>query len=161
LLPTIRSRLVPIRVGPVTDQAVRDYLGTQVDPPVTGPALDRRTLLAEGSIGRALWADTDTEAADRAADRFLSAVAKGPLAWSGAALAQAPWSARGEYTALLDAVSLKLRSRIQDQPSADRGKAWSWSRALRRVETARWEAQGNANPQLGLAVLAQDLQGLL
>lgn len=161
LLPTIRSRLVPIRVGPISDEAVRQYLSTEADPLVTGAALDRRVLLAEGSIGRAIWADTDTEKADRAAEAFLSAVAKGPAGWSAAALSQVPWHARGEYTALLDAVSLRIRLLLKDDRTADRTRAVRWSQALQRVETARWEAQGNANPRLGLAVLGQDLQRLL
>lgn len=163
LLPTIRSRLVPIRVGPLPDDVVRQFLSTQLDPPVTGESLERRTLLAQGSIGRALWggAEGDSDAADRAAERFLASVSKGPAAWSGAALSQAPWSARGEYTAMLDAVAWRIRSQLSRERSADRTRQVRWSRALRRVETARWEAQGNANPQLGLAVLAHDLQGLM
>jgi DNA polymerase-3 subunit delta' len=152
LLPTIRSRVVPIRVGPVSDETVRAFLGSQADPPVSGAALDRRVVQAEGSIGRALWPDTDNDTADRAAERFLEAVNKGPQAWSAAALSQAPWSARGEYTALLDAMALRLRAHLMRDGNA------RWARALRRVETARWDAQGNLNPQLGLAVLAQDLR---
>ena len=160
LLPTIRSRLVPIRVGRIPDEAVREFLSTQ-NPPVSGPALDRQVGLAEGSIGRALWTKDDSAAADRAAERFLAAVSKGATAWSGSALAQPPWSARGEYTALLDAVSLRLRSNLLAERSEDRTRQARWSQALRRLETARFEAQGNANPQLGLAVLAQDLERLL
>ena len=161
LLPTIRSRLIPIRVGPVPDTAVREFLSQQVKPPLAGTALEQRTVLAEGSIGRALWAEADAEAADKAAERFLAAVAKGPQGWSSAALVQPPWSARGDFTALLDAVSLRIRSRLLRDKDGDRTRQSRWSRALRRVETARWEAQGNVNPQLGMAVLAQDLQGLL
>ncbi len=161
LLPTIRSRLVPIRVGRLPDDTVRAFLASHADPPLAGDALERRILLAEGSIGRALWADDDLEVADRAAERFLGAVVKGPAAWAGAALAQAPWSARGEFTAMLDAVSLRIRARLQRDGDGDRTRQARWSRALRRVEAARFDAQGNLNPQLGLAVLAQDLQGLL
>ena len=161
LLPTVRSRLVPIRVSPISDDAVRQYLSTVADPPATGAALDQRVLLAEGSIGRAIWADTDTEKADRAAEAFLSAVAKGPVGWTTAALAQAPWQARGDYTALLDAVSLKIRLRLKTDGTGDRARAVRWSQALKRVEVARFDAQGNLNPRLGLAVLGQDLQGLL
>lgn len=155
LLPTIRSRLVPIRVGPVSDQVIRDFLGAHTDPPLTGAALERRVVLADGSIGRALWADTDTDRADRAAERFLASVIKGAEGWSAAALSQAPWSARGDYTALLDAVAVRLRGRLMQDGDKRSGNA------LRRVETARWDAQGNLNPQLGLAVLAQDLRRLL
>lgn len=161
LLPTIRSRLVPVRVGRVPDEAVRRFLMSQLSPPPEGATLDRQVVLAEGSIGRALSADTGSEAADKAAERFLAAVAKGPAGWTATVLAQPPWSARGEYTALLDAVSLRLRSRLMREQDGERSRQARWSRALRRVEAARWEAQGNANPQLGLAVLAHDLERLL
>jgi len=144
--------LVPLRVGPVSDQAVREFLSRHADPPVSGAALDRRVVLADGSIGRALWPDTDTDASDRAAERFFDAVSRGAQAWSATALSQAPWSARGEYTALLDALAVRLRERLW------RDRDIRWARALRRVEAARWDAQGNLNPQLGLAVLAQDLR---
>jgi hypothetical protein len=40
----------------------------------------------------------------------------------------------------------------------DRQRFKKYAAALRKVEEARWDAQGNANPQLALAVLAQDLR---
>ena len=71
LLPTIRSRLVPIRVGCVGDRAVKAFLQRELDPPLEGAALKQRTLLAEGSIGKALWSDESGEEADRAATDLL------------------------------------------------------------------------------------------
>ena len=125
-----------------------------------GPALERRVLAAEGSIGQALWARAETDAAEHAADRFLAAIGRGAEGRSLAALGQPPWSARGEFTTLLDAVALRLRDRMVAGHS-DPARIRRWAQAVRRVETARFEAQGNANPQLGLAVLAHDLERLL
>jgi DNA polymerase-3 subunit delta' len=159
LLPTIRSRLVPIRVGRLSDDVVRRFLETVPSPPLRGAELDRAVQLADGSIGRALAAGDAAAAADRAADRLLSAVRGGARAWAPVALAQPPWSARGDFSAMLDALARRIRA------SAVAGEArrsgGSWIRALRRVEGIREEAQGNANPQLALAVLAAELEQAL
>jgi DNA polymerase III subunit delta' len=159
LLPTIRSRLVPVRVGGVGDQAVRRFLTQELEPPLAGAELDQRVLLAEGSIGRAL-AGVAGETADRAADRLLAAVRGGPKAWAAAALAQPPWQARGDFTAALDGVLLRLRNAAARDCGAQVARVPRWLAAIRTVERVRAEAQGNVNPQLGLATLAHALETL-
>jgi DNA polymerase-3 subunit delta' len=159
LLPTIRSRLVTLRVSPVGDQAVREFLENEKDPAPEGAALERAVLLAEGAIGRAIGAERNP-AGEARADRFLAAVGRGDGAWLPMVLGQAPWSARGDFTAFLDSLALNLRARVEeranDRPGAKRG-----IRALRHVEQAREEARGNVNPQLTLAVLAAELEALV
>jgi DNA polymerase-3 subunit delta' len=160
LLPTIRSRLVPLRVGRVGDSVVRAFLEREVDPAPEGDDLETRTLLAEGSIGRAVWSDEAGDDARRAAVSLLAAIQGGPDAWGRAALAQAPWSARGDFSSTLDALALLLREGMVER--ADTGRdVGGWLQALERVEEIRTEAQGNANPQLALAVLGSDLEQLL
>ncbi|UCD24615.1 MAG: DNA polymerase III subunit [Gemmatimonadota bacterium] len=160
LLPTIRSRLVPTRVGRVGDSVVRAFLERELDPPPEGAALESRVLLAEGSIGRALWSSEEGDAAGRAADALLDAVRKGPGSWSRVALAQTPWSARGDFSHTLDALAVRLRDGLVERAEAG-GELRGWLEALERVEETRAEAQGNVNPQLALAVLAGDLERLL
>jgi DNA polymerase-3 subunit delta' len=160
LLPTIRSRLVPTRVGRVSDEAVRAFLERELDPPLEEDALKRRTLMADGSIGQALWAEEGGADADEAAGILLEAVEKGPARWAARALAQPPWAARGDFSATLDALAVKLRDRLVAHASSGRPVERSL-KALRRVEETRAEAQGNANPQLAMAVLASDLEQLL
>lgn len=160
LLPTIRSRLVPMRTARVSDKAVRAFLERELDPAPRGDALERRTLLAEGSIGRALWADDEGEAADRAAEELLVAVSQGPGHWAQIALQQQPWAARGDFSATLDALSVKLRDGLVRRSETGDGME-NWVEALRRVEETRAEAKRNVNPQLALAVLASDLERLL
>ena len=160
LLPTIRSRLVPMRVGRVGDSVVRAFLEREIDPAPEGKALDSRTLLAEGSIGRALWAGEERDDAGRAADALLAATLKGPGSWSRLALGQAPWSARGDFSSTLDALALRLREGLVERAEAGR-ELDGWLQALQRVEETRAQAQGNANPQLALAVLGSDLEHLL
>ncbi len=160
LLPTIRSRLVPLRIGRVGDGAVREFLETELDQAPAGDALERRTLLAEGSVGRALWAEDEGDEGDRAAAKLMAAVARGPSSWAESALVQPPFSARGKFSTTLDALAVKLRDGLVGRSQAGE-TVDNWVEALRRVEETRAEARGNANPQLALAVLASDLERLL
>ncbi len=155
LLPTIRSRLVPVRVGPVTDDAVRAFLEREVSPPLKGAHLEQRTVAATGSIGRAL-SGAEESGEQKAADRFLDAVRRRDGSWSLLALQQAPWAARGNFTGMLEALALTLRDGFKTRV-AHGDAAPNWLDAIHRVEELREEAQGNANPQLALAVLANDL----
>jgi DNA polymerase-3 subunit delta' len=156
LLPTIRSRLVPIRVPRVPDAVVRGFLTREMSPPVSGAELERRVAAAEGCIGRTLGGEGDTTTADRDAGRLLEAAKAGPAGWSARALQQGTWAARGDFTAMLDALALRLRSGVRQGTAGT--KVRGWARALARVEEIRSEAQGNVNPQLALAVLAGDLE---
>lgn len=158
LLPTVRSRTVPLRVGRVGDEAVTAFLTRELDPPPKGSALEQRTLLADGSIGRALTGAQEGQAGPRAAERFLAAVRQGARRWAAVALAQPPWAARGEFTASLDALAIKLRAAAADAARSTPTTVPRWVAALRAVDRIREEAQGNANPQLALAVLAGELE---
>ncbi len=159
LLPTIRSRLVTLRISPVGDQAVREFLENEQDPAPKGAALEQAVLLAEGAVGRVIGAEGNP-AGDARAERFLGTVGRGEAAWLSMVLGQAPWSARGDFTAFLDSLALNLRARVEARASDQRG-ARRAIEALRHVELAREEAQGNVNPHLTLAVLASDLEALV
>ncbi|HEY2824173.1 MAG TPA: hypothetical protein VGI83_01380, partial [Gemmatimonadales bacterium] len=135
LLPTIRSRLVPIRVPRIGNDAVRDFLSRELAPPLAGPALERRVAAAQGCIGRAALGDADAGAADGEAGRLLEAVRAGPAAWSAKALKQGTWAARGDFTAMLDALALKLREGVRQGAAGTRVRGWT--RALARVEEIR------------------------
>ena len=161
LLPTIRSRVVPIRVGRVADGDVAAFLRAE-DRPADAAALERRVLLAAGSIGQALWSDDRGRTAERAAASFLESVRAGTRRRSEAALGQAPWSARGGFSEMLDALAVTLRGEAQHEAQAgNTGSLEQRVRAMRRVEEIRADAAGNLNPQLALAVLARDLEALV
>lgn len=159
LLPTIRSRLVPVRVGGVGDESVRRFLSTELRPPLKGAALDQRVLEAEGSIGRALAAGSDN-GIERAAERLLEAAGAGARRWAQVALAQAPWAARGEFTATLDALARRLHGGLAKRAGQDPVGVRRLAAAIRDVEEIRAAAQGNVNPQLALAVLSHRLTRL-
>ncbi len=160
LLPTIRSRVVPLRVGRVRDADVRDFLIQEMEHAPDDPGLDVLVALSEGRIGCAFWAGEDGDEADRAAGDVLQQIERGATGWSRAALAQAPWGARGSFGATLDALAVRLRDRLAER--SQRGESLDGViEALRRVEEAKDETGQNVNPQLALAVLGSDLEWLL
>ncbi len=160
LLPTIRSRLVPVRVGGIGDEAVERFLSTELKPAPRREALERRAVLGEGSIGRAMAAGEEGDSGERAADRWLAAIKGGAQRWAAAALGQAPWAARGDFTAGLDALALRLRDGAAKDATERPAQVPRRIAALQAVERTRQEAQGNVNPQLALAVLARELERL-
>jgi DNA polymerase III subunit delta' len=151
LLPTILSRVVRVRVARLADSVVAAFAQQELD--VKGQRqLAQRVALADGRIGR-LLADGDGRArgAD-AADRFLAAVEAGPVRRYGLALGLQPFQARGGFTDMLDG----LLERLREQARAG-GETEKVVEAIARVLEARGLAQGNVNPQLVAAVLADDL----
>jgi DNA polymerase-3 subunit delta' len=160
LLPTIRSRVVPIRVGPVGDDVVRRFLTEALTPAPAGAALERRVGAAAGLIGRALWAgDGGGEVGAVRAQALLAAVRRGGAAWAEAALGQPPWGARGDFAATLDGLAGTLRDALRSEADAgNRDAALRRLAALRLVDEARDGVGTNPNPQLVLAVLARELE---
>ena len=151
LLPTILSRVVRVRVARLADSVVAAF--AQQELGVKGQReLGQRVALADGRIGR-LLADGDGKArgAD-AAERFVAAVEAGPVRRYGFALGLQPFQARGGFTDMLDG----LLKRLREQARAG-GETKDVVVAIARVLEARGLAQGNVNPQLVAAVLADDL----
>jgi len=152
LLPTILSRVVRVRVAGLVDSVVTAF--AQHELGMTGQReLAQQVALADGRIGRLLAEDGDARArgAD-AADRFLAAVDAGSARRYGFALSLQPFQARGGFTDMLDGLLERLRE--QARSGGETGKLVD---AIARVLEARGLAQGNVNPQLVAAVLADDL----
>jgi DNA polymerase III subunit delta' len=154
LLPTVRSRAVPLRLGRLTEAEVAAVLG-RVAPE------------AEGAPGSVITGGSDS--AFLAAAGFLDAVVAGPGERMERALRQPAYSARGDFTALLDALAETLSDAARNAsgvpprrplPAALR-RAKDPVGALQRVAAARDVAAGNVNPQLLLAALAEDLAEVL
>lgn len=159
VLPTIRSRAVPVRMGRIDDAEVRAFLAAHKPSLAT----DAVVKGARGSIGNALGADDAGRNKGKSAAReFLRAVADGPAAASARALRQTAWQARGEFTALLDGVATVLADDARSSISTGRAGADAAAKlaGVDRVLAAREQAQGNVNPQLLLAVLADELAAL-
>jgi DNA polymerase-3 subunit delta' len=157
MLATIRSRAVPVRMQRVSDDDVREFVAAH-----RGAASDDAVAAAHGSIGAALSTDESGAKGVGAARDFLRAVATGPAVAAERALKQAPWQARGDFTALLDGLAFVLANDARTAIAAGRtgGEADAKLAAVERVIAAREKAQGNVNPQLLLAVLADEIAGL-
>ena len=154
VLPTIRSRTVPVRVSKLNDDDVREFLVTNA------PALatDEIVSAARGLIGAAVGSGKDGAAAKarHGAKDLLSAVRSGNAAALARVLKQGPWAARGEFTEMLDALATLLARHARLAVTEGR-EAVGFLDAVQRVLLARERAQGNVNPQLLLASLVDDL----
>src|SRR6266853_2051426 len=151
LLPTILSRVVRVRVARLADSIVAAF--AQQELGVTGQRdLAQRVALADGRIGK-LLADGDGRARGaEASEQFLAAVEAGPGRRYGFALGLQPFQARGGFTDMLDGLLERLRE--QARAGGETGKVVE---AIAQLLVARGLAQGNVNPQLVAAVLADDL----
>ena len=172
LLPTIRSRAVPLRLGRLTDDEVAEVLraGGWV-----GEGLRARVTAAGGSVGAALANGDTGNAAYEAARELLEAILAGQAALPARmerALRQTPWAARGEFTAMLDALAETLGEaaraalggipRVALPPGLGQAQdPRALIRAIGRVADAREAAAGNVNPQLLLATLGEELAEVL
>lgn len=146
LLPTVLSRVVLVRVARIADSAVTAF--AQQTLGIKDQAeLAQRVTAVEGCIGKLFAADTPRSGQADQAARFMEA----PLLY---ALGQVPFQARGGFTDMLDALANKLRSEAKRG-----GDTEKLVEAIAQVMDARDLAQGNVNPQLLAAVLAEDLQG--
>src|SRR5688572_19941171 len=105
VLPTIRSRSAPIRLHRLADDEVRRCLSEQTEPRWSSEKIEASVDAADGSIGMALSEGEETGKAYRAAEQLLAAVVEGRGPALERALSQATYSARGEFSAMLDALA--------------------------------------------------------
>jgi DNA polymerase-3 subunit delta' len=169
MLPTIRSRTAPVRLHRLSDDDVRAFVAKELPGKHSPAQLDTRVRAADGSIGRAVIAESDElGGAYKAAAQLIEAVAAGRGPALERALKQTPFSARGEFTAMLDALSDTLGEAARSALGQPTGRPLPEAlkrhrdparlmRALERVSEAREAAWGNVNPQLLLAVLSGEL----
>jgi DNA polymerase-3 subunit delta' len=150
LLPTILSRVVRVRLSRVPDSVVTSFIHTEL-PDL--PNADRVVDDAEGSIGRVL-ARTGSSGTGRGdvAAAFLATVHGDAADRYAAALRQTPFQARGGFTDMLDGLLERLRHEARAGGDTRRIAA-----AIALVMDAREHAQGNVNPQLLAAVLADSM----
>jgi DNA polymerase-3 subunit delta' len=168
LLPTIRSRAVPVRLRRLSDEQVEQFLAAAVSPALSPRELSERVRRAAGAIGQAAGETVERDRARETAHRILESVMAGPGPRAERVLKQGPFAARGDFTEALEALAETLADasrqvsgtapreslpRVLDRPLPQGALV----AATRSVLRAREDAQGNVNPQLILAVLAEDL----
>ena len=165
------DRLVPQESSPDAANALLKLLEeppadtwvilTTTEPERVLPTIRSRATLLRLTPGRDSRDNATSEQSRAEARALLDTLKHRPVraARFERALKQAPWSARGGFTDLLDAMAVELETEARNAP--DRETTGKLTRALERVQTARTDAQGNLNPQLLLAVLSGELAELL
>lgn len=167
LLPTVRSRVVTMRVTPLAQEDVRQFLADErVASHLTGTkdlpsGTAERVVLAGGAPGRLLAGADWSQARDNAA-RLLNAVTGNAAARYEAAWSQASTRARGSFADTLDALTVALheRARVAVQKNAA-AAALAATRAVQLVEQAKERVASNVSPQLITVNLLRDLRNLL
>jgi DNA polymerase-3 subunit delta' len=181
LLPTIRSRCLPIRLRPLPDTLVRSFLTEHAQ---AGKHAERAAQLGAGSIGKALGYLPDgdgtaplDELRMRARDLLAAAVDPAPAASLAVALAESPAGARGEFSDGLESLTLWLRDLAAVASGADdtviNSDALDWLRktaarlpraaagvpaSIRAVDRVLQLTQLNINPQLATAWLLSEIR---
>jgi DNA polymerase-3 subunit delta' len=175
LLPTIRSRVLPVRIRPLPVALVQQVLVDQVGAEPRQAELAAR--LSQGSIGRALAFLPDgkvpgaLEALRLEARELLAAATSSEAATRlAAALSIAPSGARGSFIDILDFLALWVRDLAAAAEGADdlivnvdarahladmakrlpRASAGA-AQALKEIEYTRGLTTFNINPQLAMA----------
>ncbi|MFN2567835.1 MAG: hypothetical protein ABR499_22820 [Gemmatimonadaceae bacterium] len=165
LLPTVRSRVVGIRVAPLPEADVREFLAdaavaAALDEAGAPSSLEARVRMAQGAPGALLAADGLRDALEQA--KRLVAAATGPDAAERIKLAfvQGSSRARGTFAQVLDAATVVLHERVKDAVAREDAEAGQAARALEAVERAKMRVTGNVNPQLVSAALMRELRSL-
>jgi DNA polymerase-3 subunit delta' len=184
LLPTIRSRSVPLHLSPLPRDRVEAFLRTHRE--LDGETARWAADLAQGAIGRALGFLPDGDDPPP-----LEELRKGALALVDAALADglAPGYALAlerssskarklvplfsfveEWLRDVSAVAAGAEDRVLNRDAVDHLRRAveragvepaDAARALTAAESARERARGNVNPQLLLSGLVRELRGTL
>jgi DNA polymerase-3 subunit delta' len=162
LLPTIRSRVVTVRVPPVAPADVVALLEREEVRTVLAAdgVREPAAALAErvGGAPGMLFGGTATAAATSAAQRILSAVLQGGRPERlKVAFVQGAAGARGAYSDVLDALTVALRDMARDAAATNERRALGAARAVDAVERAKVRAAGNVSPQLLTAELVRVL----
>jgi DNA polymerase-3 subunit delta' len=166
LLPTIRSRVVAVRVPLVPDAAVRAF----IENPVVKTKFDKggrggtaeRVRVAAGAPGKLLTGAGDARATINARKIVDAATSARRALHYSAALSQGVAGARGAFTDTLDALVELLGERARDAlHRKDDAAAAAASRAIDAVLRAQTYASGNVSPQIITARLIRDLSATL
>jgi DNA polymerase-3 subunit delta' len=166
LLPTIRSRVVTVRVPLVQDSAVRAFL----ENPAVKKALDvngkatvsERIRAAAGAPGRLLSGNSDARATINARRMVDAAIGGRPSLVHSTALAQGSSGARGTFADTLEALVELLGERARDAlHEKDSAGAAAATQAVDAVLKADTYASGNVSPQLITSRLIRELSATL
>ena len=167
LLPTVRSRVIAVRVPPLADRDVRAFLA---DPAVSTylrsekvkSSADELIEAAAGAPGRILAGSILREATAQAQRLLDAVVSNDRAAVYRAAFGQGASRARGSFTDSLNALEVLLHERVRSAAGAGNDSVASGAaKALELVERAKEQAASNVNPQLLTIGLLRDIAALM
>jgi DNA polymerase-3 subunit delta' len=167
LLPTIRSRVVAIRVASVTDEAVRAFLSDPIVTAFVGSRPEEQnaeTLVtaAAGAPGRLVAGELQRDVTSQAQRLLEAATARDRAARYRVAFTQGGSRARGSFADTLDALTSLLHDRVRAATAAgDERLALGAAKAVEVVEAAKERVAGNVNPQLLTISLVREIAELL
>ena len=156
LLPTIRSRVVSVRVAPLAPVEVRAWAAQDDVRAVVGRVDDGVLERASGAPG-ALLAGTSHDTAAAHAAGWLQALRGDAGDRFVAVLSEKPAGARGGFSDALDALEGLLHARLRPAVEAGSPSAVPLARAQDAIDAARERAGHNVNPALITADLLRDL----
>ena len=171
LLPTVRSRVLSIRVLPLADEEVAAFLKAETD--IGTEEAQRVARFAQGSIGRALQIVGGEEDVCDDAERLLRVALSGKRADRlGYSLSLSARGARGGFLRALEATGVLMRDQLA-LATGNADNALDIERArrlspepldteallagLQSLEHAKLAAAGNVNPQAVSASLLGEL----
>jgi DNA polymerase-3 subunit delta' len=162
LLPTVRSRVVAIRVTRLADAEVREFLshpavGAFLEESGAPATSEERVRLAQGAPGVLLAATGLRDALDHARRLVTAAGGGDPAERLRLAFVQGSSRARGSFAQMLDAVTVVLHESVRDAVTRNDPRAVGAARGLEAVERAKTLVTGNVNPQLVTAALMREL----
>ncbi len=156
LLPTIRSRVVSVRVAPLAPSEVREWAARDDVRAAVGTVDDGVLERASGAPGT-LLAGTSHEAAAAHAAAWLKALRGDAADRFAAVLSEKPAGARGGFSDALDALEGSLHARLRPAVEAGSDVAVPLAKAQDAIEAARERAGHNVNPALITADLLRQL----
>jgi DNA polymerase-3 subunit delta' len=167
LLPTIRSRVIAVRVAPLSDATVGEFVGDPLvqaylkseNPKASAADLVR---LAGGAPGHLLAGSLLRDATLQAQRLLDAATSSDRAAGYRAAFGRGAAGARGSFTDALEALEVLLHQRVEHAvKSGNDAVASGTAKALELVERTKEQAAGNVNPQLLTAALIRDMGALI
>jgi DNA polymerase-3 subunit delta' len=167
LIPTIRSRVVALRIPPLSTEAVDAVLAEPAMRAAVAAAgipqrPDEQRRLAGGAPGALLARGEWADALARARAMLEAAVAGDRREQLRAALVQGGARARGAFSTSLDALTTLLHERARAAVERGNGHgARVAATAIDAVEEAKERATGNVNPQLITSELLRRLEATL
>lgn len=168
LLPTIRSRVVSARVGPLSAEEMRAFLAepavaNQLDLGSAGgrDSVDELVKLASGAPGRLIDREAWSLALVQARRLLEAAASPDHGARMRVSLAQGSSGARGRFSDILEALTVLLHDRSRAAAmSGNDSTATANAKAVEVVEQAKEMAGGNVSPQLLTASLLRQIWAL-